>query len=62
VVVVAVQNAAAKKDLGSATATVTFGCLLGSSLGAALFGAILNARLKTALLPDRGELCLDAGH
>jgi EmrB/QacA subfamily drug resistance transporter len=50
VVVVAVQNTAAKKDLGSATATVTFARLLGSSLGAALFGAILNARLKTEII------------
>jgi hypothetical protein len=49
VVVVAVQNTAAAKDLGSATATVTFARLLGSSLGAALFGAILNARLKTEI-------------
>jgi EmrB/QacA subfamily drug resistance transporter len=49
VVVVAVQNTAPQKDLGTATATVTFARLLGASFGAALFGAVLNARLRNEI-------------
>ena len=64
VVVVAVQNTAEKRDLGAATATVTFARLLGSSLGAALFGAVLAARLKTEIprhLPADGAQRLGSG-
>lgn len=45
VLTLAVQNAVDRKDLGSATSSVTFFRSIGSSLGAAIFGAILTNRL-----------------
>jgi hypothetical protein len=45
VTTLAVQNAIARKDLGTATSSVTFFRSLGSSLGASIFGAILVNRL-----------------
>ena len=45
VLTLAVQNAVERKDIGTATSTVTFFRSIGSSLGAAIFGAILANRL-----------------
>ena len=45
VVITAVQNSVDRKDMGSATAAVTFFRSMGGALGTALFGAILNTRL-----------------
>jgi EmrB/QacA subfamily drug resistance transporter len=49
VLVVAVQNTAPAKDMGAATATVTFIRMVGSSFGIAVFGAVLRARLAEEL-------------
>ncbi len=49
VMTLAVQNATDPKDLGSATAIVTFFRSMGSSFGASLFGAILISRFATHL-------------
>jgi EmrB/QacA subfamily drug resistance transporter len=46
VLTLAVQNAVERKDLGTATSSVTFFRSIGSSLGAAVFGAILINRLS----------------
>ncbi|MFC6130575.1 MULTISPECIES: MDR family MFS transporter [Streptomyces] len=45
--VLVVQNAVPRTDLGVATTTSTFFRTLGQSFGAALFGAILSARLNS---------------
>jgi len=45
VVVTAVQNSVERKDMGAATASVTFFRSMGGAIGTALFGAILNTRL-----------------
>jgi len=45
VLTLAVQNGVERKDLGTATSSVTFFRSIGSSLGAAMFGAILVNRL-----------------
>jgi EmrB/QacA subfamily drug resistance transporter len=45
VLTLAVQNGVDRKDLGTATSSVTFFRSIGSSLGAAVFGAILTSRL-----------------
>ncbi len=45
VVVTAVQNSVDRKNMGSATASVTFFRSMGGAIGVALFGAILNTRL-----------------
>jgi EmrB/QacA subfamily drug resistance transporter len=55
VAVLAVQNAAAYRDLGTATSATVFFRLLGGSLGTALFGAVLLNRLQhnlAVLLPS----------
>jgi len=52
VLVLAVQNAVAQRDLGAATSAVTFLRTMGGAFGAAVFGAVLNARL-TVELADR---------
>lgn len=57
VMTLAVQNGVDRKDLGTATSSVTFFRSIGSSLGAAMFGAILINRLSTHLghaLPGGG--------
>ena len=53
VLVLAVQNAVDKKQLGAATGTVTFFRQLGGSFGTALFGAVLAARLSAELPAGR---------
>ncbi len=45
VVVTAVQNSVDRKNMGTATASVTFFRSMGGAIGVALFGAILNTRL-----------------
>jgi hypothetical protein len=49
VMTLAVQNGVDRKDLGTATSSVTFFRSIGSSLGAAMFGAILINRLTVHL-------------
>ena len=41
----AVQNSVDRRDMGAATASVTFFRSMGGAVGTALFGAILNTRL-----------------
>lgn len=50
VLTLAVQNAVARENLGTATSSVTFFRSIGSSLGAAIFGAILANRLTHHLM------------
>ena len=50
VLTLAVQNAVDRKNLGTATSSVTFFRSIGSSLGAAIFGAILANRLTHHIL------------
>ncbi len=45
VVVTAVQNSVDRRNMGTATAAVTFFRTMGGAVGTALFGAILNTRL-----------------
>lgn len=45
IMILAVQNAVPKSEMGTATSAVTFFRSIGSSLGAAIFGAILSNRL-----------------
>jgi len=45
VLTLAVQNAVQRKDLGTATSSVTFFRNIGSAIGAAVFGAVLSNRL-----------------
>lgn len=49
VMTLAVQNGVDRKDLGTATSSVTFFRSIGSSLGTAIFGAILINRLTAHL-------------
>ena len=50
VLTLAVQNAVERRQLGTATSSVTFFRSIGSSLGAAIFGAVLASRLTHHLL------------
>jgi EmrB/QacA subfamily drug resistance transporter len=52
VLTLAVQNAVARKDLGTATSSVIFFRTIGSALGAAIFGAILANRLTHHILAN----------
>ena len=49
VVVVVVQNAVDRSDMGVATSSVAFFRQMGGSFGTALFGAILTSRLSVHL-------------
>jgi len=49
VMILAVQNAADQRDLGTATSAATFSRSMGGSFGVALFGAILASRLAHQL-------------
>jgi EmrB/QacA subfamily drug resistance transporter len=49
VLVLAVQNAVDRRDLGVATSSATFLRSIGSSFGVAIFGAIFNSQLTTNL-------------
>lgn len=52
VLVLAVQNAVAHRDLGTATSAATFFRSMGGALGVAVFGALLSNRLGQHI-PDR---------
>lgn len=52
VMTLAVQNGVDRKDLGTATSSVTFFRSIGASLGTAMFGAILINRLTGYLTTD----------
>jgi EmrB/QacA subfamily drug resistance transporter len=52
VLVLAVQNAVAPSDLGTATSAVTFFRSIGGSLGVSVFSAIFNARFTDNLAAD----------
>jgi len=55
IALLAIQNAVAYQDLGTATSAIVFFRLLGGSLGTALFGAVLLNRLQhnlAVLLPS----------
>ena len=54
VLTLAVQNAVERKNLGTATSSVTFFRSIGSSLGAAVFGAILTTRLSHHIMENVG--------
>jgi EmrB/QacA subfamily drug resistance transporter len=62
VVMVAVQNAAEPRDLGTATASISFFRSMAGSFGVALFGAVLIARLGRwiAVIPGHQALGPDA--
>ena len=49
VLILVVQNAAPRRDIGVATSTATFFRSMGGSLGVALFGAIFASRLTSEL-------------
>jgi MFS family permease len=55
VLTLAVQNAVERRNLGTATSTVTFFRSIGSALGGAIFGAILTNRLTHHLASALGE-------
>jgi len=65
VVILAVQSSVAPRDVGAATANVSFFRSVGGSVGVALFGAVFNVRLAgelAARLPARAAAQLgDAG-
>jgi EmrB/QacA subfamily drug resistance transporter len=50
VITLAVQNVAARRDMGAATSAVNFFRSLGSAFGVAIFGAIQSARLHSVLV------------
>lgn len=63
VATLAVQNSTQRKDLGTATSTVTFFRSIGSSLGGAVFGTILTSRLAHHIneaLPGAGDIAKSA--
>ncbi len=65
VLMIAVQNAVDRRDLGTASAAAGFFQALGSSIGVAVFGALLNHRLDANLareLPPGAGVQGDAKH
>jgi hypothetical protein len=60
-VLVAVQNAVAFRDLGTATSAVTFFRQLGGAIGAGAFGAVLSSRLAVHLAEQVGAAPAGAG-
>jgi EmrB/QacA subfamily drug resistance transporter len=60
VMMVAVQNAVQGRDLGTATASISFFRSLGGSFGVALFSAVLIARLNGLLMDLPGHEALGA--
>jgi EmrB/QacA subfamily drug resistance transporter len=49
VLILAVQNAVAHRDLGVATSAISFFRQMGGTFGVAVFGAVFSSRLQTAL-------------
>jgi MFS family permease len=63
VLILAVQNAVDRRDLGTASASVNFFQSMGGSIGVAVFGALLNARLTENLansLPSGAKVSTDS--
>jgi EmrB/QacA subfamily drug resistance transporter len=58
-IVTAVQNAVDRRDMGSATSSITFFRQMGGSVGAALFGAVLSSRLALYLAERLARLQAD---
>lgn len=61
ILVVATQNAVPVRDLGVATATVSFFRSVGGSVGVALFGALFNSRLTAELAGTQAAAALEGG-
>ena len=55
VVVTIVQNAVERRDMGSATSSVTFFRLMGGAFGSATLGAVLTNRLGHYLAQSGGD-------
>jgi EmrB/QacA subfamily drug resistance transporter len=60
IVITAVQNAVERRDMGTATSSVTFFRSMGAAFGTALFGAVLTSRLGHYLAAAGGVLPSDA--
>lgn len=61
IVVTAVQNAVERRDMGSATSSVTFFRMMGGAFGTAIFGAVLTNRLTHHLAETGAGSQLPAG-
>ncbi|MFV2195619.1 MDR family MFS transporter [Nocardiopsis sp. LOL_012] len=61
VVVIVAQNAAAYRDLGVATSSVTFFRSVGGAFGTAVFGSVFAGRLAANLATRAGQIDLPAG-
>jgi EmrB/QacA subfamily drug resistance transporter len=61
IVVTAVQNAVERRDMGSATSSVTFFRMMGGAFGTAIFGAVLTTRLTHYLAGSGAAGRLPAG-
>ena len=61
IVVTAVQNAIERRDMGSATSSVTFFRSMGGAFGTAIFGAVLTSRLRHHLAEAGSVAGLPAG-
>jgi EmrB/QacA subfamily drug resistance transporter len=59
IVVTAVQNAVEQRDMGAATASVTFFRSMGAAFGTALFGAVLTSRLGHYLAAAGANMAAD---
>ncbi|HEY8474158.1 MAG TPA: MDR family MFS transporter [Natronosporangium sp.] len=61
IVITAVQNAVERRDMGSATSSVTFFRMMGGAFGTAIFGAVLANRLSYHLAGSGAGDQLPAG-
>jgi EmrB/QacA subfamily drug resistance transporter len=61
IVVTAVQNAVERRDMGSATSSVTFFRTMGGAFGTAIFGAVLTNRLTHHLAEVGGDDAVRGG-
>ena len=60
-IVTAVQNSVNRRDMGSATSSITFFRQMGGSIGAALFGAVLSSRLAHYLAEQLARAGISPG-
>ena len=60
-IVTAVQNSVDRRDMGSATSSITFFRQMGGSIGAALFGAVLSSRLAHYLAEQLARAGISPG-
>jgi EmrB/QacA subfamily drug resistance transporter len=60
-IVTAVQNSVDRRDMGSATSSITFFRQMGGSVGAALFGAVLSSRLAHYLAEQLSQAGIRPG-